>query len=114
MNNAWVRFDGLVTRDEWHEFCAMYEIVHKPELAGGNVYQHGRRTGVECAFGNGTRGENASAQAPETAEHVSFQTAFSKEDLARIAGAFWVRFGGAMYADEQVRELICGRARAHA
>lgn len=118
ISHAYVRFkeSGGITREQWEAFCSEHNVAYAPTAAGRNVYYLGGRTGVECVFGNGDRrGEDA--EPPDVAEHVQLSTFWggSKQvDLARLAGAFWVRFGGSMHADEDTRKLICGGAETRA
>jgi hypothetical protein len=108
-----VRFEapGTIARADWDAFCAEQEIVHAPAAAGGNVYYRGGRMGIECVFGVGTR--RAGAEPPEVAESLTFTSAFGgprRGELAAVAAACWVRFGGSMFADEESRRLICAGA----
>lgn len=114
-SGAYVHFQepgGGITREQWDAFCAEHGIVYAPEMAGRNVYLQGGRHGIECAFGQATRGaDGEKAGPPEFAEHVHLSTFWGgprKRELAVLAGAFWVRFGGSMYAEEELRSLICG------
>lgn len=103
---------GGITRQEWEKFAAEHEITYAPAAAGRNVYLKGGRHGIEIVFGNGVRGRDADQIGPpEHADHVVLSTVWGGprvRDLAEIARAFWVRFGGSMFADEQTRKLICG------
>ena len=58
IGHALIRFPegGEITREDWEAFCAPLEIVYAPQAVGLNVYYHGGRQGVECAFGIGSRG----------------------------------------------------------
>jgi hypothetical protein len=113
ISQAWVKCQqqGGLTRKQWEAFCAEYEIVYEPKAAGRNVYFAGGRTGIECVFGEGVRGPDAEkAGPPEFADHVVFQTFWGgpyQRRLARLVAAFWVRFGGSLFADEETRKLIC-------
>lgn len=117
-SHVYVRFrqSGGITREQWEAFCAEHQIAYAPNAAGRNVYYFEGRTGVECLFGDGTRGHGAEeAEPPDVAEHVQLSTFWGgpkQRDLARIGAAFWIRFGGSMYADEQTRRLICEREQA--
>lgn len=110
-----VRFEGaVVARSDWEAFCGEHAVVYMPEVVGRNIYCLGGRHGVECVFGAGVRGAGAeSAGPPDSADQVVFTTSWGgskQDDLARIARAFWVRFGGSMFADEDSRRRICGVA----
>ena len=106
----WQQQDGI-TRQQWEAFCAEHEIVYEPNAAGRNVYFAGGRTGIECAFGDGMRGPDAEqAGPPDFADHIQFQTFWGgpfQRKLARLVAAFWTRFGGSLFADEETRRLIC-------
>ena len=98
--HAYVKNPGGITREQWEVFAAERGFVYSDR----NVYFSGGKAGVECVFGNG---ESAP---PDVAEHVQFTTHWGgsrKRDLAGHAAAFWVRFGGSLYADEETRRLIC-------
>lgn len=109
---------GGVTRQEFEKFAAEHEIVYNPATSGRNVWYHGGRHGVEIVFGNGVRGRDADKIGPpDHADHVVLSTAWGGpkvRELARIACAFWVRFGGSMFADEATRKLICGDGQERA
>jgi hypothetical protein len=120
-SGAYVHFQepgGGITREQWEAFCVEHEIVYDPLVAGRNVYLRGGRMGIECAFGSPRRGAEADkAEPPEFAEHVHLSTFWGgprKRELAALAGAFWVQFGGSMYADEELRKLICEREQVRA
>lgn len=120
IGHALIRFPegGEITREDWEAFCKPLEIVYAPQAVGLNVYYHGGKQGVECAFGIGSRGAASKADGPpDRAEQVVFTTIWGgarKRDLARIARLFWVRFGGSMFADEDTRRAICEGDRERA
>jgi hypothetical protein len=110
VTHAIVRFGTppLALKD-WQAFCAEQQLKHSG-MAGGNMWVRGGRTGIEAAFGQPTRGVR-DPPPPDDAVDVVFSTPFGGEkarELAKLAGAFWVRFGGAMWAEETVREMIVG------
>jgi hypothetical protein len=93
---------------DWLKFCGEHDI----RQGSGNVFYKGGRHGVECIFGAG-RGPAGSGNIPEdqVVHEVVFLTQWGGprlKDLAEIARAFWVKFGGALYAETQVRALIAG------
>lgn len=112
MPHAFVHFtESAITLKEWEAFCAEHELALS-DAVGGNVYTRGGRNGIEAVFGQGTRRETAPPP-PEWAEDVVFSTLWGGSklaELAQLAGAFWARFGGAMFADETVRRTIVGNA----
>lgn len=109
MKHAFVHFetDAGVPRAEWDAFCAEHEIVHMPEEPGGNIWRQGGRHGVECIYGGRTRAHGAPPE--ESATEVLFTTSWGgpkMDALAVLARAFWVQFGGALYAETELRPLI--------
>jgi hypothetical protein len=117
MQHAIIHFtDTVVSLDEWEKFCADHAIERVNGAAGGNLWRRGGRAGIEVAFGQRARLPPSAAthalvvpNPPEYAADVVFTSAFGGEkmqELARLAGAFWARFGGAMQADEQVRRAL--------
>ena len=112
-----VRFEGaVVARSDWEAFCGEHAVVYMPEVAGRNIYCLGGRHGVECAFRARVSAAlelKVGGPAGQCADQVVFTTSWGgskQDDLARIARAFWVRFGGSMFADEDSRRRICGVA----
>lgn len=111
MTHAIIRFatPPLALKD-WEAFCGEHELKRSSVLAGGNVWVRGGRTGIEAAFGQPTRGVR-DPPPPDDATDVVFVTPFGgskAQELAKLAGAFWLRFGGAMQAEETVRGMIVG------
>ena len=102
MSHALVRFENAagVTAQEWQAFCAEHEIVHE----GRDLWLLGGRAGIKCEFGLAHLSDERSVT------QVLFTTTWGGVQPARmaeLARAFWVRFGGSMWADEQTRGLIC-------
>lgn len=109
MKHAFVHFetDAGVPRAEWDAFCAEHEIVHMPDEPGGNLWRQGGRHGVECIYGGRTRKPGEPLE--ESAAEIMFTTPWGgpkMEPLAALARAFWVQFGGALYAETELRSLI--------
>ena len=92
IGHALIRFPegGEISREDWEAFCAPLEIVYAPQAVGLNVYYHGGKQGVECAFGIGSRGAASKADGPpDRAEQVVFTTIWGgarKQDLAGSPG----------------------------
>jgi hypothetical protein len=102
-----------VPLDEFKAWATEHGLVFADDIAGRNVWRKGKpRMGVEVTFGNGARGSAAKPDSgpPDQAEHVMLTTDWGgprQADLAVLARTFWVRFGGAMFADGEAREAIC-------
>lgn len=97
-----------IPRADWDKFCEEHEIKHVPTLPGGNIWYRGGKMGVQCIYGGKTRKPNEPLE--ESANEVMFLSDWGGpklEDLAALAKAFWCRFGGALYAETEVRQLIC-------
>lgn len=95
--------DAGIPRAEWDEFCVAHELVHAPSEPAGNVWYCGGKRGVQCIYGNGKLADSAS--------EVMFITPWGGPKmvpLAVLARDFWVRFGGALYAETDLRPLIVG------
>jgi hypothetical protein len=111
MQHAIVRVDTTLSLQEWEAFCAEHEVKRLKAAAGGNVYTRGGKMGIECVFGQGTRGGDIDPPPPSEASDVTFTTVWGGSkvaELAELACAFWARFGGAIVADEGVRRTIAG------
>jgi hypothetical protein len=108
MQHAVVHFaDTVITLQEWEAFCSEHGIERVNGATGGNLWRRGGRMGVECAFGQAAR--YAMGEPPEHAADVVFTSMWGGEkvgELAKLAGEFWIRFGGSMTAAEQVRRAI--------
>lgn len=110
MKHAFVHFetDAGVPRKDWDEFCAAHGIEHAPGEAGGNVWYRGGRHGVECIYGGRSRQPGAPLE--DAAAEIMFLTPWGGgrriETLAELAREFWIRFGGALYAETSLRPLI--------
>jgi hypothetical protein len=92
---------------DWQAFCAEHDIAHAPEETGGNIFYRGGRTGVQCIYGGRTRRPGGGLE--EKALEVMFLSPWGGPkmlELAALARAFWVRFGGALYAETELRPLI--------
>lgn len=99
----YVKFDQEEGIDaaRWQAFCGAHGIAHSPRTVGGNVFYAGD---VEVTFGEGLPG-----RIPEYAEHVTFSTYFlgpAVPEVADLARAFWLEFGGAVEAAEELRGLF--------
>lgn len=107
--HAFVHFEsdmGILLAD-WQAFCVDHDIAHAPEETGGNIFYKGGRTGVQCIYGGRSRRSDEPLE--EKAAEVMFLSPWGgpkMNDLAALARAFWVRFGGALYAETELRPLI--------
>lgn len=106
--HAFVHFetDTGIPRAEWDEFCQANEIERAPDETPANVWYLGGQHGVQCIYGTRSR----PGEVEEKASEVMFLSNWGGpklEGLATLAKAFWCRFGGALYAETEVRKLIC-------
>ena len=107
MKHAFVHFesDMGVPRAEWTAFCAEHELQRED---GTNTWWQGTKTaGIQCIYGDQRDGE------PSTANEVMFLTPWGGPKLnalACLARDFWVQFGGALYAETELRPLIVGES----
>lgn len=84
-------FDETVDPGDWQDFCARHRIVHSPRTAGGRTYYAD------------------DVQVTVEDDQVTFSTycmGNAMPEVARIARRFWVRFGGSVDADEEMRPLF--------
>jgi hypothetical protein len=110
VRHAFVHFetDAGVPRAEWDAFCAKHDVKYAPESPGGNIWVTDRPgMGVECIYGGRTRKPGEPLE--DAATEVMFTTPWGgpkMEQLAALARAFWIQFGGALYAETELRPLI--------
>lgn len=86
-----IRFDPDtigVPPEQWQTFCAEHRIEHSPQTVGGNVYYAGD---VEIWY---------------ALHKLNFSTYWMGSEMpsvARLALLAWVRWGGALDADPEIR-----------
>lgn len=83
-----------VGADKWSVFCSEFGLEHSPRTVGGNVWYVGGFGGVECTY---------------TPTRIVFSTLFGGEyipDVARLAMEAWLRWGGDLHADLEIRDSI--------
>lgn len=86
-------FRDTVSLGDWQAFCVRHGIVHSPRTIGGNTYY---ADDIQITVQDG---------------EVTFSTyhmGSAMPEVAAIAADFWVRFGGSVEADEEMRPLFTG------
>lgn len=99
-SGATIEFDPMETRvesDEWIEFCAEHGIAYSPNTVGGNIYYAGGHAGVEIEFD------------PRRLRFSTFHMGKACDEVARITLLAWLRWGGDLSADPEIRALISRR-----
>lgn len=99
---AWDEGEG-VSGEDWATFCSEHRIRHSPSTIGGNVFYAGD---VEFHFG---KADNESIEPPNYAEQITVATFHfdaALPDVARFARELWLRHGGRLSADDEIRRLI--------
>lgn len=113
--------DEGVSGEAWAEFCRDHAIRYSPQTVGQSTFYAGE---VEICFGrdgtepvkvdapghfDGWRYDWDTAKPPDYAERVTFSTfhyGSAMPQVAVLARAFWLRFGGRVSADEELRHLF--------
>jgi hypothetical protein len=109
--------DGEEVRgDDWAAFCAEHLITYSPRTAGQNMYYAGD---VQIEFGlygslpqfaDGTP-DFSRAEPPDSAPWLTFSTYHmgpAMAEVAALARAFWLRFGGTVSASPELRSMFLG------
>jgi hypothetical protein len=106
-SDAFLSFDAgeEVTLEDWQHFVSLQGLLHRPEVVGGNTYQHPYHP-VQVRFG---RGSSTRRELPAEAAMITFSTYFMGEAcpvVAMLAVAAWQEFGGGLDAAPEIRNLI--------
>jgi hypothetical protein len=82
-----------ISAGEWRRFCDEFDIRHSPQTVGGDVYYAGD---VELCY-------------QEHELRIStYQGGPATRGVARLGMLAWLRWGGQLRADPEVRALACG------
>ena len=100
-----ITFDeaDAISGEDWAAFCAEHAVTYSPQTVGRNVFYAGD---VEVTFGDA---QPAAEGPPGYAGSVTFSTyhlGAAMPDVATLARAFWLRFGGSVSADPELRRMF--------